>query len=210
MTKLYITRHGQTEWNLEGRIQGQKDSKLTTLGEKQAEWLGERLKNVEIDVIISSSSGRAIRTAEIIRGKRNIEIVPNDNLREIHFGQWEGQLHAEIKKYWPDEYRNFWNFPHLYKPVGGETFLQVLDRVSNEVEKIISKYEGKNILIVTHAVVLKALIAYFENKDLMDFWSGAFMYPTCLNIVEIKEDSRKIVLQGDISHYQANEKVYND
>lgn len=210
MTKLYITRHGQTEWNLKGRIQGQKDSKLTTLGEKQAEWLGERLKNVEIDIIISSSSGRAIRTAEIIRGKRNIEIVPNDNLREIYFGQWEGLLHAEIEKRWPEEYRNFWNFPHLYKPVGGETFLQVLDRVSNEVEKIISKYEGKNILIVTHAVVLKALIAYFENKDLTDFWSGAFMYPACLNIVEIKKDSRNIVLQGDISHYPAEEKIYDN
>jgi probable phosphoglycerate mutase len=207
MAKLYITRHGQTEWNLEGRMQGQKDSKLTALGEQQGEWLGERLNNDEIDIIISSSSGRAVRTAEIIRGKRNIEIIPNDNLREIHLGQWEGQLHKDIEKYWLEEHRNFWKFPHLYKPLGGETFLQVLDRVSNEVEKIISKYEGKNVLIVTHAVVLKALITYLENKNLEDFWSGAFMHSTCLNIVEIKKESRDFILQGDISHYKVEEKV---
>jgi len=205
MTKLYITRHGQTKWNLEGRMQGQKDSKLTSLGQKQAEWLGERLNDDDIDIIISSSSGRAIETAEIIRGKRNIEIIPNDNLREIHLGQWEGQLHTEIERIWTEEQRSFWNSPHLYKPVGGETFSEVLDRASGEVEKIISKYEGKNILIVTHAVVLKALITYFENKDLKDFWSGAFMHSTCLNIVEIKKDSRNIILEGDISHYQVEE-----
>lgn len=205
MTKLYITRHGQTEWNLEGRMQGQKDSKLTELGEKQAEWLGERLNDDDIDIIISSSSGRAMQTAEIIRGKRNVEIVPDDNLREIHLGQWEGQLSEEIERLWKEEQRNFWDFPHLYEPVEGETFSQVLDRASNEVEKIISKYKGRSILIVTHAVVLKALIAYFENKDLKDFWSGAFMHSTCLNIVEIKKDSRDIILQGDISHYQVEE-----
>lgn len=205
MTKLYITRHGQTEWNLEGRLQGQLDSKLTTLGKNQAEWLGERLLTEEIDVIVSSSSGRAISTAEIIRGKRNIDILHNDNFKEIYLGKWEGQLNTEIKKRWQEEYTNFWDFPHLYKPIGGETFSQIIARASSEVEKIISKYEGKNILIVTHAVVLKAIITYFENKDLKDFWSGTFMNSTCLNIIEIKKNSRNFILQGDISHYQVKE-----
>ena len=70
-----------------------------------------------------------------------------------------------------------------------------------QTEKIISEYEGKNILIVTHAIVLKALITYFENKDLKEFWSGKFMHSTCLNILEIKKDNRKFVLKGDTSHY---------
>jgi len=113
MAKIYITRHGETEWNIEGRLQGRKDSRLTALGEKQAEWFEKRLNKVQIDIIISSSSGRALRTAEIIRGKRNIDIVPNDNLREIYLGQWEGLFHAEIKEDWPEEQRNFWKYPHL-------------------------------------------------------------------------------------------------
>ncbi len=205
MTKLYITRHGQTEWNLEGRMQGQKDSQLTELGEKQASWLGERLNDVEIDIIISSSSGRAFRTAEIIRGDRDIEILTNDNFKEMHIGEWEGQLHSEIEKNSPDEQKNFWNFPHLYEPCGGETFPQVLERVSNEIEKVISEYEGKNILLVTHAIALKSLITHFEKKDIEDLWTGAFMHSTCLNIVEIDKDGRKFILQGDISHYQNEE-----
>lgn len=201
MTKLYLTRHGETEWNLEGRIQGQKDSSLTKLGKNQAMWLGNRLNEINIDMIISSSSGRAVSTAEIIRGDRDIEIVHNDNLREINIGEWEGMLHSEIEYYYREEQYNFWNFPHLYKPIGGETFLQVLTRVSKEVEEIISKYQGNNILIVTHAIVLKALFTYFENKELKDLWRGAFMKSTCLNIIEVEEDKRDIILQGDISHY---------
>lgn len=205
MTKLYITRHGQTEWNLEGRIQGQKDSNLTELGEKQATWLGERLKDTEIDVIISSSNGRAMRTAELIRGNRDIEILTNDNLMEMNIGDWEGQLHLEIEQHSPDEQKNFWNFPHLYKPNGGETFEQVFNRVSNEIEKVILEHEGKNMLIVTHAIVLKSLITYFENKEIKDLWTGKFMHSTCLNIVEIKNDSREFILQGDTSHYSVEE-----
>ncbi|WP_432409555.1 histidine phosphatase family protein [Wukongibacter sp. M2B1] len=207
MTKLYMTRHGQTKWNSEGRMQGQKDSKLTELGEEQAKWLGERLNDIDLDIIISSSSERAFRTAEMIRGERNIEIITNDNLKEMNFGEWQGQLHEEIKAIWPEEYKNFWEFPHLYTPSEGESFLELIERVSDEVEKIISKYEGKNILLVAHGIVLKGLIAYFENKDLKDFWKGAFMHSTCLNIVEIKNSSRKIVLQGDISHYPVEEKA---
>lgn len=207
MTKLYITRHGQTEWNLEGRFQGQMDSKLTSLGEIQASWLGERLNGEEIDIIISSSSGRAMDTAKIIRGNRDIKIIPNDNLREINLGIWEGKLRTDIENNWADEQKNFWNFPHLYKPIGGETYSQVLDRTSREIEKIISKHEEKNVLIVTHAVILKAIIAYIENKDLKGFWSGAFMNSTCLNIVEINKDCRNFILQGDISHYKAEETV---
>ncbi|TCT17224.1 putative phosphoglycerate mutase [Natranaerovirga pectinivora] len=210
MTRLYITRHGQTEWNVEGRLQGQKDSKLTELGESQAIWLGESLKDVEIDIIISSSSGRAMKTAELIRGNRDIEIMSNDNLREIHLGEWEGQLHLEIEKHSPDEQKNFWNFPHLYKIKDGETFQQVFDRVTNEIERVLLDFQGKNILVVTHAVVLKSLITYFENKEIKDLWSGKFMNSTCLNIVEIKNDSRKFVLQGDTSHYPTEEGLYSN
>lgn len=160
------------------------------------------MHDTAIDIIFSSSSGRAVRTAEIIRGDKNIEIVPCDNLREINVGEWEGQLHSDVEKQYPEEQRNFWHFPHLFKPMGGEGFSQVFSRTSREVESIISKCEGKNILIVTHAVVLKALIAYFENKDLKDLWSGAPMKATSLSMVEINQEGRSIVLQGDISHYK--------
>lgn len=203
MTRLYLTRHGQTVWNVEHRIQGQQDSPLTGLGKEQAKWLGDRLNDAGLDVIFSSSSGRAIRTAEIIRGTRKIPIILSDNLREISVDAWEGMVNTEVERIYPEEHRNFWHFPHRYQPVaGGESFFQLYSRLSNEVEKIISNYTGKNILIVTHATALKTLMAYFENKELKDLWTGPFMKPTCLNLVEIENGHRKVILEGDISHYQ--------
>lgn len=202
MTKLFITRHGQTKWNLEGRIQGHKDSNLTELGEKQAKWLGERLKDEDIDLIVSSASGRALRTAELVRGDRAIDILQSDKLMEMHVGEWEGQLHSEVELHSPEEQKNLWNHPHLYKSSGGESFYQVMERVKDEIELILAEHKGKKILIVTHAIALKAILAYFENKEIKDFWSGAFMHSTCLSIIEVIEDRREIMLQGDIAHYQ--------
>jgi len=202
MTVLYLTRHGETEWNKLGRMQGQKDPSLTEKGKLQAQWLGDRLNDIDLDIIISSSSGRAVQTAEIIKGDRNIEMVLNDNLKEISLGEWEGKYHIEIEINHPDQFNNMWNYPHLYKPIGGETFVQLLSRVSSEIESIISANENKTILIVTHAVVLKTLIAYFEGRDIKDLWNGVFMKSTCLTMIEINENKRKIVLKGDVSHYQ--------
>ncbi|KAB3537298.1 histidine phosphatase family protein [Alkaliphilus pronyensis] len=202
MTVLYLTRHGQTEWNLEGRFQGQKDSKLTELGEQQAILLGERLDDVELDIIISSSSGRAYRTAELIKGRKNIEILANDQLKEMNIGDWEGQIIKEIEEHSPDEYHCFWNRPDLFKPCGGETFGQLYERVTQEIEKIIKIYKGKKVLVVTHGVVLRTLITYFENKDIKDLWNGTYMNSTCLNIIEINNNERRFILQGDISHWE--------
>lgn len=202
MTKLYLTRHGETEWNLEGRLQGHLDSPLTLKGESQAAWLGARMKDTSIDIIIASSSNRAKRTAELVRGNRDIEIVTSDHLKEINLGKWEGMLHKEIEQNYAEAHRNFRSAPHLYQPVGGETFQEVIDRVSREIERLKDKYNGKTLLIVTHGVVLKALWVYFGKKEICDLWSGNFMYSTCLNLVEYKDNEWQIIIQGDTSHYQ--------
>jgi probable phosphoglycerate mutase len=203
MTKLYITRHGQTEWNVAGRMQGHKDSPLTELGKSQAKLLGKRLENEPIDIIISSSSGRTLSTANLIRGERDIEIIENDNFKEIKMGEWEGELHSDIGERFPEQKDNFWKAPDIYKPTsGGESFFDLVKRTSGEVEKVIEKYKDKNILIVTHAVSLKSLLLYFENKPMSEFWEGAYMHATCLNIIEISEKERKIVMAGDIAHLE--------
>lgn len=202
MTKLYLTRHGQTLWNFEGRMQGQKNSNLTELGEKQARTLGKRLLDVDIDIIISSSAGRALSTAELIRGDRNIEIIQNENLVEMYVGEWEGMLHTEVSEVSPDEQHNFWNNPHLFQSEGKETFSQVFERASNEIEHILSKYEGKNILVVSHGIILRSLLTYFEKRGIEELWNGPYMRSCCLNLIEVENENRRIVLQGDISHYE--------
>ena len=134
---LYITRHGQTVWNTEKRMQGWNDSPLTKLGLEQAKRLGQRLENTRIDIIYSSPLGRAIKTAKIVMGKKDIPIVCDDRLKEINLGKWEGMKHNSIDKSYKDEINNFWNNPKLYKSVGGETFLQLKNRVKDFLDEIL-------------------------------------------------------------------------
>lgn len=205
MTRFYLTRHGETEWNIERRMQGRLDSSLTALGKAQAERLGERLKDTPLNLIITSPSGRAVRTAELIRGDRAIPILTNGNLQEIDLGEWEGHLDSEIGLNYPEAHRNFWQFPHLYKPTGGgETFAEVRDRVSREIERIAEAYPDQEILLVTHAVVLKSLLAHFDQSDPRELWNGPFMKATSLSVIEFEGDRRHVVLRGDISHYEGN------
>ena len=197
---IYLTRHGQTEWNLAGRMQGRKNSSLTSLGEQQAEWLGERLVDVPFSKIISSSSGRTKQTAEKIRGNRNVEIIEKDEWREIHLGDWEGQLKEEIMKQDGDSFQRFWDEPHMYITERGESFEELINRVGNEIEKLAQTKSP--VLVVTHAVVLKALLAYFRKKPVEDFWTGAFMHATALTVVEKQGDEWNVILEGDTSHHK--------
>lgn len=107
MLNIYLTRHGQTEWNLEGRMQGWGNGELTEEGINDAIALGKRLKDVPIDVIYSSSSKRAYHTAELIKGSRNIPIKQGDLFREMSFGDWEGRFRNEIEKEYEQEYQSF-------------------------------------------------------------------------------------------------------
>jgi probable phosphoglycerate mutase len=103
-TNLYLTRHGQTTWNVEHRVQGHLNSPLTDLGLEQASRLGYALSDVHFDAIYSSPSPRALRTAEIIRGTRPSRIIPHDSLREMHMGDWEGLRFDEIESTYPVQY----------------------------------------------------------------------------------------------------------
>ncbi|MEE1541372.1 MAG: histidine phosphatase family protein, partial [Paludibacteraceae bacterium] len=98
MTKIYLCRHGETEWNVVKRMQGQNNSNLTELGVSQAKALGKRLEDIDIDIIYSSSCQRALDTAMHARGNRDLQIIAEDDLREINLGNWEGLLFSEAEE----------------------------------------------------------------------------------------------------------------
>lgn len=202
--KIYLTRHGQTEWNLEKRLQGWKDSNLTSKGREGAELLGERLKTVDLDIIFSSSSMRAIETSKIITRGRNIEIKPEDDLREIHTGKWEGNTLPDIEKLYPEEYYAYQNTPHLYKPStnGGETFFQLQERAISVINKIIDEGKYQNVLIVTHGVTARIIMAYFENCPIEKLWETPHIRNTSLSLIEIEGEDIKIPVYADASHLE--------
>ncbi|WP_053365728.1 histidine phosphatase family protein [Bacillus sp. FJAT-27245] len=200
MLTLYITRHSETIWNTQKRMQGWGDSELTENGVKNAVSLGSRLKDIKFDAIYSSPSGRTVSTAELVKGERKIPIILDDNLKEINIGEWEGQTFSAIQVKYPNEFHSFWNTPHLYSSLNGESFDELRNRVLNFINSIQDKYSEGNILIVTHSVVIKTLLALFKDYSLEKLWEPPFIQDTSLSIVEFNGKERNIVLEGDLSH----------
>lgn len=201
-TTILLVRHGQTEWNVEHRLQGHQDSPLTELGVRQAQWLGESLRNEPIDVIYSSTSLRAHRTAELIREIRDIDLHRSDELREINMGIWEGKTQTEVKEKFPDQFYYFWNDPEQFSVQDSETFEEVSSRAVGELTRIRDAHEGKSILLVTHTVVVKLLMTYFTDVLMKDLWNPPYIHPACLCKIVIEDGKPDIVLHGDVSHYK--------
>lgn len=203
-TIIYLVRHGQTEWNVEHKMQGHQNSPLTDLGVKQAEWLGESIQDEPIDIIYSSSSPRAHKTAELIRGNRDIEIIDTDDFKEISLGIWEGKSQEEVKGNCPEQFHYFWNDPENFHVQGSESFRDVFNRAIRYVQQIINNHEGHSILIVTHTVVVKLIMSYFEGRAMKDIWNPPYIHPACLCKIAIEKNAADILLHGDTKHYKEN------
>ncbi|WP_339317766.1 histidine phosphatase family protein [Paenibacillus sp. FSL R10-2734] len=204
-TTIYLTRHGQTEWNVQNRMQGHMDSALTTLGVQQAEWLSRGMQAKKLDVIYASPSPRALRTAEIIRGERDVPLKTSDAFKEIGMGVWEGQDSAELVAQYSEQHRFFWEDPGQFKVEGSETFAEVQARALEKLQEIITEHQGETVLIVSHTVVIKLLMAYFESRELPKLWDLPYIYPTCLSRIDFTDGVPEILLHGDTSHYEENE-----
>lgn len=207
MIKLYMTRHGETLWNTEMRMQGRKDSPLTERGIRQANLLRKRLENIDFSVVYSSPSGRAIKTSKILVNSKNIPIIKDERLMEIDLGEWEGFDQKQIEKKNSEQLHNFWTNPKIYEPIGGEKFEQVRARIIPLIKEVINKYESKNVLFVTHAVTLKIIMSYFQGMSLDELWHTPYIHQTSLSQVNIQNGQATVVLYGDLSHLGKVKKV---
>ncbi|WP_218964131.1 histidine phosphatase family protein [Priestia megaterium] len=200
MLNLYLVRHGQTEWNVQKRMQGWENSNLTELGKRNAIALGEKLKAVTFDAVYTSTSGRTIETAKLIMGNQNLHIESDKNLREMFLGEWEGKTDEELKALYPQQYNNFWEQPADYKPFNGETFEELNNRVILVLQNIIANHKRGNVLVVSHSVFLKSLMMYVKGREVKDLWAPPYVRDTSLTIVKIKDNTYKVVAEGDVTH----------
>ena len=200
--KIYVARHGQTVWNTEHRMQGWQDSDLSPKGIEDAKRLGFRMQHIKFDSIFSSPLGRAFNTAQYVRGDREKEIITIDSFKEMNFGKWEGMYDSEVKEKYPEEHHNFWKKPELYKPIEGESFSELMERVDKGLKVLVKENEGinENVLLVTHTCVIKSILSLVKNYKVEQFWNPPFIYATSLTILEVDNDSIKTTLEADTSH----------
>ncbi len=121
VTRLFLTRHGQTVTNTEGRFCGHSETDLTAKGEDQARALGKRLAKEKFEAIYTSDFSRAIRTAAFIAGNRELTPRAEPALRELHYGEWELEKGGDVARKWRTQYRLMRHEDPAWRPPGGET-----------------------------------------------------------------------------------------
>lgn len=198
--KVYITRHGETKWNQEGRMQGCKNSNLSSKGIENAKQLGDYLKEIPFDYIYCSPLGRAMETAQHIIGDRSLEIIPCEALREMNFGIWEGMTHTDVEKLYPQQKEYFWKTPMKYQAMEGESFASLLERANSFIEKMKQLKDAENVLVISHAICIKALYAVIKGYTLNEFWTPPFIQGTSLTILNIHEGIVEIEVEADTSY----------
>lgn len=164
--RLYITRHGQTVWNLEHRYQGQGDSPLTEEGERQAARLAGRLTAVPLDAVYSSDQRRAWRTAQVVTSGRALDVVQDPAWRERAYGDWEGMTRPDIAARFPDQWRAHAEDRAGSKPPGGENLREVQQRVVTALAALRERHAGQQVLVVTHGGTLWVLACTLHGDDL--------------------------------------------
>lgn len=175
MSKLYVVRHGETDFNTQNRYAGTIDVELNENGIAQARNLAMKLNGFPIDIIVSSSKKRALKTAKIISENIGIKIDISDDFIERNIGIFEGLTRQDVKK----KYSDLWTRNALYELDNvehkGESINQVKSRVRKALNSVFLKYQDKNILLVTHGYVsrvIHGLLNNISNDELNKFLLG--------------------------------------
>ncbi|MCB9097958.1 MAG: histidine phosphatase family protein [Anaerolineales bacterium] len=171
MTTLYLIRHGETPWNVEGRYQGQFDPPLTENGFRQAQVTAEALSVLKFDAIYSSDLARAKLTAEALADKLNLPIHLDERLREIHQGEWQGVLIGDIRAGWPEAINGWESDPWRRSPPGGETLPQLQDRVFTAIDDIAARHPNGTVALFTHKLPIALLKIRYQDYPAAEIWS---------------------------------------
>lgn len=161
--KLYLTRHGETDWNLQNRIQGQTDTLLNENGRGQAKELANRLKaGYGIRTIYTSRQKRAQETAEVIGQTIHVTPIVKEGLEEISLGKWEGYTWHQVREQFPEEYQAWYENRRYQVPPEGESYQQLLDRLLPALSDIFEE-NVENVLVVAHSAVIMTLMSDIYN-----------------------------------------------
>ena len=201
MNTFFIVRHGQTEWNIQKKTQGQKNSSLAQMGIEQAQKLAKRLRNFDVDYIYSSDLGRTIETSNIISSHLNKDITLDTGLREISFGDWEGLTISTIREKYSDTYKVWRTKPQEARIPGAENLIQARERILDCISKLNEKHDNSNILLVSHGMIIKILLVSLLGAELSNIYKLK-QGNTSLNVIEYRDYGPVIMRVNDTTHLE--------
>ncbi len=198
MLHLMLVRHGETEWNVQRRFQGQSDVPLSELGKRQAKLIAERLAGQSIDAVYASDLKRAWETVTSIAEKNGLEVSPEPRLRELKFGILEGltfeeaeEKHPEMIAAWLEDFNN--------TPEGAETIDLFNARIVSLLNDLKSKHDEQVVLLVGHGGSLSELLRVVLGLSREKRWYIE-MENACLSEVSIAEDYVSLRRINDTCH----------
>ena len=165
-TTIYLVRHGETDWNLEQRYQGQQDIPLNETGIKQAKFVAENLNNSSFTALYSSDLIRAQQTALEISKKVKLPIITNKALREINQGDWEGLLIKDVLVAKGEEVRAVYLNPYTVRKPGGESIAEVADRMYAYLNHLTEIHDQETIIVVSHGLAIATVLCKVRNLPL--------------------------------------------
>lgn len=200
MTKIYIIRHAEAEGNLYRRIHGWYDSRLTTTGLKQLEYLKKRFENISLDAVYSSDLLRTRLTAGAVAHSSGLEVQPISAIREVGMGIWEDKPWGEVGQFDREQYINFSNSPNDWHVEGSEPFTHLQDRMENTILELAAKHDGKAIACATHGYAIRALLCRIMRLSADEIYKVNHCDNTGVTLLEVENGEIRIVYHNDATH----------
>jgi broad specificity phosphatase PhoE len=161
-TKVFLIRHGDTDWHEQGRFLGRRDRPLSERGQAQSERILTALEGINIREVIASPLQRALQTAEVIGKRYQMDIARDSRLTDMHMGAWEGKTQAELAD--TPEYQQFLSAPHGAPVPGGENLEQVRRRAVAGIEQVLAdSATGDTVAVVTHSTIIRTLLVHYMS-----------------------------------------------
>lgn len=199
---LCLIRHGETAWNAEGRVQGQLDVPLNSVGLAQAGCVAKALAGERFDAIYSSDLARVTQTAEPLARRLQLPLRLDPRLRERHYGFFQTLTYAEVKAQHPEEYARFRAREPEYAFRTGESLQAFYDRSIACLAEIASRHPGESILVFTHGGVLEMAYRFAHRLDLRS--PRDFGIPNAaLNRLAIEGEAWAVLAWADCAHLEA-------
>lgn len=200
-TTFIFIRHGQSQANLEQIFAGHTDIPLTELGRKQAQNTARFLEQYPIEKIYSSDLLRSMQTAEPTAKHFGLSIIPDREMREIYAGEWEGKLFEDLLKEYGNGYETWIKDCGRAHPNGGESVVELGERIYRECDRLLSENQGKCVAIFSHATPIRLLNARFQGVAVEDLSRVPFAPNASVTVVEYDEEGKSTLkLSGYDGH----------
>jgi len=203
MTRVYFIRHGEAEGNLLRIAQGHYDGKITEKGYRQLAALSRRFAEIHLDAAYSSDLSRAMTTAEAVCKPKQLSVQIEPAFREIHMGYWEGRPWQWIYDNDAEQIDAFNNHLEQFRPNGGESPREVLDRFYPRLMELVRENDGKTIAVFSHGCALRYTVNTLKGMTLEQIGDTTHGDNTAVSLAEFDGDKVTVVFQDDSSHLDA-------